>query len=244
LHSPLLSLLRKVLEEISEEGVIKESTALKLLTNIPKERLRIEYGIIENQLREYIGIDPRLSGTDIFQYLFPVFVYETHRTNAYAKFLEESCESGKQNSDRGLEVSNGMEVSVWDHEAIGGDEILEVYVPLSATDIATRFVRFLNATDPAKIKKCHSCNSFYLSKQSRATQKYCSDMCKRAVRWTPEEWAAYMRQRREDKRLDMKRKVEEANEEEIKKTMEALGISRDEALELMKWDKKVDRGGT
>jgi hypothetical protein len=208
LNSPLLSLLREVLEEISREGVMKKSAPLEQLTDIPRERLRIEYEIIENQLREYVDLDPRLSGIDLLQYMCPcLLVYER------------------------IPVSGSVTPQ--------GNEILEIYKPLTATDIVIRFIEFLNATAPERIKKCQQCKRLYLAKQRRSAQKYCSEICKRAAKWPPEKWAEYMRSRRKDKKLEMSEKAKQVLEEEIQRRMDICGCTRKEIVEQMKADKNA-----
>jgi hypothetical protein len=206
LHSPLLWLLREVLEDISRERIMKETALLKQLTDIPRERQRIEYAIIGNQLEKYIGLDSKLSGIDLLPYMYP-----------YLFIVERTPVSGSFTPD--------------------GDEIIEIDTILTTTDIIIGFIDFLNATPPERIKKCQQCQRLYLSDQRRAGQKYCSETCKNAANWPPGKRAEYTRQRREKKRMEMKKKAEVLIEKEIQRRMRICDCTREEIVEQMKADK-------
>lgn len=101
---------------------------------------------------------------------------------------------------------------------------------------------FLGHNDRRKLKKCQQCGDFFIARTIRANQKYCSERCKRASRWTPEKWAEYMRGYRARRRQEAERIYEEqtrkSQENEIQRNIELLGLTREEAIKLMEADRR------
>jgi len=105
LASPLLCLMRDVIEEISHGGMIKESAALKQLIDIPRERRRIEYEIIGNRLREDIDLDPTLSGIDLLPYIYPsFFIYERIHASGWGESFRGCSPAHRATGENGLSL--------------------------------------------------------------------------------------------------------------------------------------------
>jgi hypothetical protein len=85
------------------------------------------------------------------------------------------------------------------------------------------------------LKRCSLCDYFYIAMKDREDQKYCSE-CSRKNKMTPAERAKYMREHRARVNAINKRRRQY---EEVKKLMSTMKISKEEAIEMLEYDKKV-----
>ena len=104
-------------------------------------------------------------------------------------------------------------------------------------ELSLSLIGFLSdpKTDLRKIKKCQLCEEYYIAKQLRDIQKFCSPKCKRLNQWPPERRNEYMREWQKEK----KEKGQKENREMIIQRLIDGGCNREEAIEIVKADEEM-----
>lgn len=134
------------------------------------------------------------------------------------------------------EVENGK-LKV--HYAINRDTPIAVlFYPYWLKDLSFKLIDFISDpdTDLGKVKKCEKCKDYYLAKQLRDNQKFCSKKCKRQSHYPPERWAEYMKDRRAKKKKKVEGQKKTEIEKEIQRRMKSADMTRDEVLHQMRED--------
>jgi hypothetical protein len=97
-------------------------------------------------------------------------------------------------------------------------------------------------TDLRKLKQCKWCNKYFLSKKNSGRIKYCAS-CSPKSKMTKQERSSYQveyRERKSKEKAKTKKKAEkEKREIEIKRLMNSLDMTREEAVRQLRVDEKL-----
>jgi hypothetical protein len=88
------------------------------------------------------------------------------------------------------------------------------------------------------LKQCSFCSTYFVAKKVRNDQRYCS-VCSKKNKKSTEERTEYQRKNRAHHRKQKELQARKARFAAIEKLTEKMNISREEALEIIKYDENV-----